>query len=62
MASPLGVYDLRMLRPYRGVTPKVHETAYVDGSVQVIGDAVASILGYAERYVGYRLDYMNANS
>ncbi len=27
-----------MLRPYRGVTPKVHETAYVDGSAQVIGD------------------------
>jgi carbonic anhydrase/acetyltransferase-like protein (isoleucine patch superfamily) len=26
-----------MIRPYRGVTPKVHETAYVDASAQVIG-------------------------
>src|ERR687892_781469 len=27
-----------MLRSYRGVTPRVHETAYVDPSAQVIGD------------------------
>jgi len=35
-----------MLRPYRGVTPKVHDTAYVDASAQVIGD----------------VDYMNVNA
>lgn len=27
-----------MLRPYKGVLPRVHETVYVDGSAQVIGD------------------------
>lgn len=27
-----------MLRPYRGVMPTVHETAYIDQSAQVIGD------------------------
>jgi carbonic anhydrase/acetyltransferase-like protein (isoleucine patch superfamily) len=27
-----------MLRPYKGVTPRVHDTAYVDPSAQVIGD------------------------
>ena len=27
-----------MLRPYKGVTPRVHESAYVDDSAQVIGD------------------------
>ena len=27
-----------MLRPFRGVMPTVHETAYVDDSAQVIGD------------------------
>lgn len=27
-----------MLRPYRGTLPRVHPTAYVDGSAQVIGD------------------------
>jgi carbonic anhydrase/acetyltransferase-like protein (isoleucine patch superfamily) len=27
-----------MLRPYRGVQPKVHATAYVDESAQIIGD------------------------
>ena len=27
-----------MLRPYRGTVPRVHETAYVDVSAQVIGD------------------------
>jgi len=35
-----------MLRPNRAVTK----------------GEVASILDYAQRYVGYRLDYMNANS
>ncbi len=27
-----------MLRAYKGVSPRVHETAYVDDSAQVIGD------------------------
>jgi carbonic anhydrase/acetyltransferase-like protein (isoleucine patch superfamily) len=27
-----------MIRPYRGVTPKIAESAYVDTSAQVIGD------------------------
>jgi carbonic anhydrase/acetyltransferase-like protein (isoleucine patch superfamily) len=27
-----------MLRQFRGITPRVHETAYVDASAQVIGD------------------------
>lgn len=27
-----------MLRPYRGLLPRVHSTAYVDDSAQVIGD------------------------
>src|SRR5262245_500339 len=27
-----------MLRPYRGITPRVHATAYIDISAQVIGD------------------------
>src|SRR5436190_13749369 len=27
-----------MLRPYRGVTPRVHPTAFIDSSAQVIGD------------------------
>ena len=27
-----------MLRPYRGVYPRVHPTAYIDDSAQVIGD------------------------
>lgn len=27
-----------MLRPYRGVLPRVHSTAYIDESAQVIGD------------------------
>ena len=27
-----------MLRPYKGLTPRVHPTAYVDSSAQVIGD------------------------
>jgi|SRR5579862_7031404 len=27
-----------MIRPYRGVTPRIHSTAFVDESAQVIGD------------------------
>jgi gamma-carbonic anhydrase len=27
-----------MLRPYKGITPRVHPTAYVDTTAQVIGD------------------------
>ena len=27
-----------MLRPYKGTTPRVHESAYIDASAQVIGD------------------------
>ncbi len=27
-----------MLRPYKGITPRVHPTAFVDASAQVIGD------------------------
>jgi carbonic anhydrase/acetyltransferase-like protein (isoleucine patch superfamily) len=27
-----------MLRPYRGILPQVHSTAYVDQSAQIIGD------------------------
>jgi carbonic anhydrase/acetyltransferase-like protein (isoleucine patch superfamily) len=27
-----------MLRPYRGILPRVHPTAYIDDSAQVIGD------------------------
>lgn len=27
-----------MLRPYRGVVPRVHPTAFIDSSAQVIGD------------------------
>ena len=27
-----------MIRPFRGVQPQIHETAYVDPSAQVIGD------------------------
>ena len=27
-----------MLRPYKGIRPRVHETAFVDDSAQVIGD------------------------
>ena len=30
--------DGARLRSYRGITPRVHETAYVDPSAQVIGD------------------------
>ncbi len=31
-------YDFRVLRPYRGVLPSVHPSAYIDASAQVIGD------------------------
>jgi len=31
-------YNGGMLRPYKGVRPRVHGTAYVDDSAQVIGD------------------------
>src|SRR3954447_26911812 len=27
-----------MIRPYRGILPRVHPTAYIDDSAQVIGD------------------------
>lgn len=27
-----------MLRPYRGVSPRIHPTAFIDASAQVIGD------------------------
>ena len=27
-----------MLRPYRGISPRVHQTAFIDDSAQVIGD------------------------
>jgi carbonic anhydrase/acetyltransferase-like protein (isoleucine patch superfamily) len=27
-----------MIRPFRGVTPRVHPTAYIDDSAQIIGD------------------------
>src|SRR3954447_155492 len=27
-----------MIRPYRGILPRVHSTAYIDDSAQVIGD------------------------
>ena len=29
-----------MIRPYRGVTPQIADSAYVDPSAQVIGDVV----------------------
>ena len=29
-----------MLRPYRGIVPRVHPTAFIDDSAQVIGDVV----------------------
>ena len=36
MPSPAII--LRMLRPFRGVLPRVHSTAFIDDSAQVIGD------------------------
>jgi carbonic anhydrase/acetyltransferase-like protein (isoleucine patch superfamily) len=35
---PLRYTDRSMLRPYRGILPTVHPSAYVDESAQVIGD------------------------
>ncbi len=32
------MYDQQMLRPYKGTMPRVHPTAFVDESAQVIGD------------------------
>lgn len=32
------VYDHLMLRPYKGIRPRVHASAFVDQSAQVIGD------------------------
>jgi carbonic anhydrase/acetyltransferase-like protein (isoleucine patch superfamily) len=32
------MYDHPMLRPYRGVSPAVHASAFVDESAQIIGD------------------------
>jgi carbonic anhydrase/acetyltransferase-like protein (isoleucine patch superfamily) len=31
-------YNADVLRPYRGTSPRVHSTAFVDASAQVIGD------------------------
>src|SRR5262249_50437531 len=31
-------YNQPVLRPYRGVVPRVHPTAFIDSSAQVIGD------------------------
>ena len=31
-------YNSSVLRPYRGVSPRVHPTAFIDDSAQVIGD------------------------
>jgi carbonic anhydrase/acetyltransferase-like protein (isoleucine patch superfamily) len=45
-----------VIRSYKGRLPTVHSTAYVDESAQVIGDV--EFIGYAERHVGYRLDYL----
>lgn len=27
-----------MMRPYKNITPKIHSTAYIEGSAQIIGD------------------------
>ena len=35
---PLASYNFRVLRPYRGQLPRVHPTAFIDASAQVIGD------------------------
>ena len=32
------MYHLRMLRPFRGVMPRVDPSAYIDDSAQIIGD------------------------
>ena len=31
-------YDAKMIRPFRGHNPQIHDTAYVDESAQIIGD------------------------
>ena len=31
-------YNVEVLRPYRGTSPRVHPTAFIDASAQVIGD------------------------
>jgi carbonic anhydrase/acetyltransferase-like protein (isoleucine patch superfamily) len=31
-------YNRSVLRPYRGIAPRVHPTAFIDSSAQVIGD------------------------
>lgn len=36
--APAARYNSRVLRPYRGVSPRVHPTAFIDDSAQVIGD------------------------
>src|SRR5262252_2065865 len=37
--QPLALsYNVEVLRPYRGTSPRVHPTAFVDASAQVIGD------------------------
>ena len=33
-----GAIILRMLRPYRSILPRIHPTAFIDDSAQVIGD------------------------
>src|SRR6476469_9127926 len=35
---PCVTIPLHMIRPFRGVHPQIHPTAYVDVSAQVIGD------------------------
>ena len=32
------LYNERMLRPYKGVTPRVHASVFIDQTAQVIGD------------------------
>ena len=79
----LTTYNPGMLRPFRGITPRVHETAIVAAGTLVteesriparslavgspgqvkrpLTDAEAAFsLEYSERYVGYRLDYLQA--
>lgn len=38
LEAPRRTYNLKMLRPYKGVSPRVDPTAYIDASAQVIGD------------------------
>jgi carbonic anhydrase/acetyltransferase-like protein (isoleucine patch superfamily) len=58
-----------MLRPYKGTLPRVHASAYIDQTAQVIGDVemhvmrgthptrMLGIRDYADRYLGYKKDY-----